>query len=457
MKRNILLLGAGKSASALIRYFSEQSQKEEWQLTVADLSEELAQKKIAGVPGVVAAGLDIRNGQQLENEIAKVTLVISMLPANLHPVVAALCVKLGKHMATASYVSKEMQDLHEEAQRKGVVLLNECGLDPGIDHMSAMELIDKLRSDGAEITSFKSYTGGLVAPASDDNPWGYKFSWNPRNVILAGQGTARFVEDGKLRYIPYHRLFSEIESIAVQTDNSSMHLEGYANRDSLAYRKIYGLESIKTLLRGTLRKKNFCKAWNVFVQLGLTDDTYAIEESENITYGEWVASCLPSGLPGKTLLEKLAAFSHLDPKGEIMQMIAWTEILSDRKTKLASATPAQLLQQLLEEKWKLRDTDRDMIVMQHLLRYKLPHSKGEQEVRASLVSTGDDALHTAMAKTVGLPLALGATLILDNKLSKKGVRIPVDAEIYTPILEALKGYGILFSEERHEHSGVILN
>jgi len=451
MKRTILLLGAGKSSTALIDYFSQHAEKENWQLTVADRSLEAAAEKATGA-AVHAMQLDIQDEPQLREAISGKALVISLLPASLHGNVARLCVQQGVNLATASYVSPEMTELHEEALRRGVTLLNECGLDPGLDHMSAMQLIDRLRKDGAAITSFKSYTGGLVAPESNDNPWGYKFSWNPRNVILAGQGTARYIENGRYQYIPYNRLFQLAEKIAVRSSTSGtsevLHFDGYANRDSLAYRKIYGLDQVPTLLRGTLRQENFCKAWNVFVQLGLTDDTFTVEDSAHLTYAGLVQSFLPSSA-GRTVDENLAAFMQLDPEDEIMEMIRWTGILSGENIGMAKATPAQILQQLLETKWKLRPTDKDMIVMQHRIKYRNANESNEFEILSSLLVKGEDAVRTAMAKTVGLPLASASRMLLNNVLVKKGVVVPVGMELYEPVLQELRHAGILFEEEHH--------
>jgi saccharopine dehydrogenase-like NADP-dependent oxidoreductase len=364
----------------------------------------------------------------------------------MHVDVAADCVEAGVHLATASYVSPGMEALHAGAVRRSVVLLNECGLDPGLDHMSAMALLDSLKNKGADITSFISYTGGLVAPESNDNPWGYKFSWNPRNVILAGQGTARYIENGAYKYVPYHRLFAEAVSVDVNDEGMHMEFDGYANRDSLAYRKTYGLEKVPTLLRGTLRQKNFCKAWQVFVELGMTDDTYVLENSERLSCAEWVHSCIPGRVPGATASARLAAYLRLDPSGEVFHMIEWTGILSDAPLGLTGATPAQALQHLLEKKWVLKPTDRDMIVMQHQVRYREGASANTFEIRSSLVVKGTDARQTAMAKTVGLPLALAAHRLLDGKIKQRGCVVPVFPEIYEPVLSALKTYGIVFHE-----------
>ncbi|HRH67605.1 MAG TPA: saccharopine dehydrogenase C-terminal domain-containing protein, partial [Bacteroidia bacterium] len=298
---------------------------------------------------------------------------------------------------------------------------------------------------GAVLDSFKSFTGGLVAAESNDNPWGYKFSWNPRNVILAGQGTAKYIEDGQYKYIPYNRLFSQVESFFVEGHGN---FDGYANRDSLAYRKIYGLNTIQTLLRGTLRQEGFCKKWNAFVQLGLTDDSYLIEDSEHLTYRAWVEAYLPKSVQGKNIRERLAGFLNLRPEDKILDDIAWTGILEDRLIGLKNASPARILQQLLEEKWMLKKTDIDMIVMQHLFGYTLD---GKKFLRtSSLVVKGENSVFTGMARTVGLPVAIAARFILNGQIKMKGVQVPVYREIYEPILNELSKLGIQFKEKTKE-------
>jgi len=439
--KQILVIGAGRSSTSLIEYLLNNSEQENWKVKVGDISLDLAQQKTANHKNATAIAFDINNEQQRKQEIQAADLVISMLPAFLHMSVAEDCVRYKKHMTTASYVSKEMGGLHEQAVANGVILLNEIGLDPGIDHASAMKIIDEIQEAGGTLTSFKSYCGGLVAPQYNNNPWGYKFSWNPRNVVLAGQGTAQFIDQGAYKYIPYNRLFTQIEMIEVEGHGK---FEGYANRDSLSYRKIYHLDAIPTMLRGTLRMPGFCKAWNVFVKLGLTDDTYKIEASDKLTYAELLQAYLPKG--NQSLKEKLFAFMGSDITEEIWSKIEWLGITGDRKIRLANASPAQLLQDLLEEKWKLEELDKDMIVMQHLISYK--NAKAEtKHITSSLVVIGDDTLHTAMAKTVGVPLAIASKLILQNKINARGVVIPTIKEIYGPVLKELEDFGVKFNEK----------
>ena len=438
--QNILVIGAGRSASSLIHYLLSHSVNENWNVTVGDVSLDLVKQKTAGHTNARAVLFDINNNQQREEEIKRADIVISMLPAFMHMNVAKDCVKFKKHLATASYVSKEMKELDSEAKAAGIILMNEIGLDPGIDHASAMKVIDHIHAQGGELTSFQSFCGGLVAPESNDNPWGYKFSWNPRNVILAGQGTAQFIENGEYKYIPYNRLFTQICPVVVEGFGN---FDAYANRDSLSYRKLYNIENIPTMLRGTLRMPGYCKAWNVFVKLGLTDDTYKIEASDSLTYKQLLEAFLPQGK--QSVKEKLIAFMGNEMDVEALKKIEWLEIMTDRKIRLKDASPAQILQDLLEEKWLLKENDKDMIVMQHEFEYLL---KGQtKKITSSLVVKGEDQTYTAMAKTVGLPLAIVSKLILQGKIKARGVTIPTSKEIYEPVLAELETLGVTFVEK----------
>ena len=441
--KNILVTGAGRSASSLIKYLLDNSTKENWKVTVGDVSLDLVKQKTGNHANARALELDINNQEQREEEIQHADLVISMLPASMHINVAKDCVRFKKHLVTASYVSKEMGELNEEAIKAGVVLINENGLDPGIDHASAMKVIDEIHQQGGELISFKSYCGGLVAPECNDNPWGYKFSWNPRNVILAGQGTAQYIENGEYKYIPYNRLYTQTNTVEVKGYG---RFDAYANRDSLSYRKSYSIENIPTMLRGTLRMEGYCKAWNVFVKLGITDDTYKIEASNTLTYRNLIEAYLPDS--NKTIKEKLTAFMGNDIDADTLSKIELTGILSDEKITLKDAAPAQILQELLERKWKLLEHDKDMIVMQHQFQYKT-RSGDIKNITSSLIVKGEDQTYTAMAKTVGLPLAIVTKLIVQNKITSRGVVIPTIKEIYEPLLKELETLGVKFEEEHH--------
>lgn len=440
MKR-ILILGAGLSSSSLIKYLLDHSEEHDWKVVICDASLELAKKKAENHPRSEVFYFDVFDADQRIAEIQKSDIVISMLPARMHHLVAVDCVKCEVDMVTASYVSDEVKALDKEATAKGVLLLNEIGVDPGIDHMSAMQILDHIREAGGKIINFESSTGGLVAPEYDNNPWNYKFTWNPRNVILAGQGVSQFLHNGKYKYIPYRKLFSRTELVKILDLGE---FEIYPNRDSLKYREIYGLEDIQTMFRGTIRRKGYSEAWNVFVQLGLTDDTFIIEDSATITYREYIDRFLPnnSRLSTESILAKVA---KIDVESDIMEKIIWTGIFENKVIGLEKATPAQVLQHLLEEKWILDPEDKDMIVMHHLFDYEIDGE--EKGLTSTMVVKGTDQVHTAMSITVGVPAAIATKLILTNKINLKGVQVPIVKEIYQPVLEELNAYGIRFIEQ----------
>lgn len=437
----LLIIGAGRSATSLIDYILRNSTRYDWKVTVADMDLNLALAKVNDHPNGTAIRFDIQDQELRRRVISGHDLVISMLPAMMHGDVAGDCVEFGKHMATASYVSADMKALNADAVRKNLLLLNECGLDPGIDHASGMKLIDEITKEGGEITSFRSYCGGLVAPESNDNPWGYKFSWNPRNVVVAGQGTTQYLENGALKFIPYNRLFQQANVIEVDGYGK---FDAYANRDSVSYIDVYGLKNIKTMIRGTLRQHGYCKAWNVFVALGLTDDTSKITHANRLTWNALLDSFLPAGQG--SVKERLKALMGQNWDAETETMMEYLEVFSGKKILLEEGTPAQLLQDLLEEKWKLKPGDKDMIVMQHQFEYSLPGKKDIQHLDSSLVVIGRDQSHTAMALTVGLPLAITVKNFLTGVFSLNGVQTPVHKEIYEPMLKELEEYGIVFTD-----------
>jgi saccharopine dehydrogenase (NADP+, L-glutamate forming) len=437
--QTILILGGGKSSAFLIDYLADTCIRKERRLILADLDLDTSTQKLKNKFRTEARILDLENELDRKNLISEANLVISMLPAFLHPLIAKDCLELHKHFFTASYQSDELLEMRSEISQKGLLFLNECGLDPGLDHMSAMQIIDEAKARGEEIISFKSYCGGLLAPESEDNPWKYKFTWNPRNVVLAGQATSRYIDRGELKFVPYHQLFKRLETIHFPDLGD---FDGYPNRDSLSYRSIYGLEKIPTMLRGTLRRAGYCKAWNVFVQLGMCDDSFQLELPISSTLKDFLNSFLPSN-SALTAEEKLADLMH-DLDFETWEKISWLGFFGTRKLPLSSGSPAQILQSILEEDWKLQPEDRDMIVMQHI--FEIKTSTGIKEIRSSLVSFGKDSTYTAMAKTVGLPLAIAVDLFLDGKIKETGLQLPVSKEIYEPILHQLVSHGIKFIE-----------
>jgi saccharopine dehydrogenase-like NADP-dependent oxidoreductase len=447
--KNILIIGAGKSSSALIKYLLDKSNEESLFLTIGDISTDNAKNLINNHKNAKAIVLDVFDKEQREENIQKSDLVISMLPARFHLDVAKDCITFGKHMVTASYISDEMKALDAEVKENGLVFMNEIGLDPGIDHMSAMQVIDSIKDAGGKMLLFESFCGGIVAPESDNNLWNYKFTWNPRNVVLAGQGgAAMFIQEGTYKYIPYTKLFRRSEFITV---NGSGKFEAIANRDSLKYRTVYGLEGIPTMYRGTIRKVGFSRAWNTFVQLGMTDDSYTIEESENMSYRNFVNLFLAYS-PSDSVELKLRSYLKIDQDDVMWEKLVELDIFNpDKKIRLKNATPAQMLQSILEESWTLAEDDKDMIVMQHLFGYELDGKK--YQIESSFVVLGENQTYTAMSKTVGLPVGIAAIKILKGEIKTPGVQIPISREVYKPILKELEEHGIIFSERKVPYLG----
>lgn len=440
--KNILVIGAGLSASSMLRYFTNNAEKYDWYLKVGDQNGDLAKSKVGHcdrAEGFELNGLDPLQRQPL---IEWADLVVSMLPARFHIDVAKDCIRFKTNLITPSYVSDEMLALDAEAKAAGIIMMNEIGVDPGIDHMSAKKLLDEIEEKGGEMHIFESFTGGLIAPESDDNPWNYKFTWNPRNVVLAGQGSAaKFIQEGQYKYIPYNKLFRRTEVIEIEGYGQ---FEGYANRDSLKYRDIYGLHDIPTIYRGTLRRKNFSKSWDAFVQIGATDDTYILEGSKDMTKRQFINSFLAYN-PTDSVELKLKHYLKIDQDDPIFEKLEWLGIFESTKLDLKEdVSPAAFLQKILEEKWVLKETDKDMIVMWHKFVYRV---NGQfKEVNSHMVSIGEDRTYTAMSNTVGLPVAICAKLILEGTIQLTGVQLPLSKEIYLPILEELEEFDIHFKE-----------
>ena len=425
----------------LIRYFTEESDELDVHVRVGDISLAMAASKVDGCRNCSAFEFDAYNDIQRNREIHKADIVISMLPARMHPLIAKTCIRHKKNMVTASYASNEIREMDFEARKKGIVLMNECGLDPGIDHMSAMQMINRIRDKGYKLLAFESSTGGLVAPGFENNPWQYKFTWNPRNVVLAGKDGARFLHNGKFKYIPYYKLFQRIELIQVPGLGK---FEVYGNRDSLMYRDTYGLENLETMFRGTIRRPGFCEAWNTFVQLGATDDSYVMEDTENLTFRDFINSFMAYRVD-IPVEEKLSLYLDIPMESEMMQRLKWLGIFDKTKIGVPGLTPAKVLQAILEKKWSLEEDDKDMIVMQHQFDYMVNEKR--KKTYSTLSYIGKDSYNTAMAATVGLPLAITSRLILEGKIHLKGVHLPIIKEVYEPVLKELETYGIRFTEE----------
>mgnify|MGYP001266407307 FL=1 len=452
--RTVLIIGAGKSTAFLVKYLLDKSNDEKLYIRLADKNKLAALKLINNHKNGIGIEFDINSKQQRIDEIKKADIVISMLPARFHFEVAKDCLRLKKNLITASYVSNEMQSLNQEVKLKNLLFLNEMGVDPGIDHMSAMQIIDKIKSEGGKMILFESFTGGLIAPESDNNLWNYKFTWNPRNVVLAGQGgAAKFIQEGKFKYIPYNRLFRRTEFLDV---DGYGRFEAYANRDSLKYQNIYGLDDIQTMYRGTIRKVGFGKAWQIFVRLGMTDDSYYITGSENMSYRDFINSFLPYH-PSDSVELKLRHQLKIDQDDILWEKLEELDLFNrNKRVGIKDGTPAQILQKILMDSWTLKQDDKDMIVMYHKFGYILKDKK--HQIDSTMVCIGEDQTYTAMSKTVGLPIAIGAIKVLNGIINEKGVQIPVKKQIYLPILNELKKYGINFKEKKVKYLGYnILN
>ncbi len=438
--KTILVLGAGLSASSLLRYLSERLVSEHWMLKIGNADIEPLTAKYGSNERIQLFKLDASDADQRRSVIAHADLVISMLPAKFHPEVARDCIDLRTDLITPSYVSPAMNALHEEAVLKGVTILNETGVDPGIDHMSAMKIMDKKREEGATLRVFKSFCGGLIAPESDDNSWHYKFTWNPRNVIVAGQGgVAAFRQNKELKYIPYSQLFKRTERFEIDGYGS---FDGYANRDSLKYIDIYNIDEVETIYRGTLRKPDFCQGWDVLIELGLTDDSYILENSRLLSPRQLLNAFLPYH-PIDSVEVKLKKF--LRPEREHL-FVLFQEIgffNGDVLLFEQDASPAALLQILLQSAWILKPSDKDMLVMLH--EFEFEHHEGRTKIASSMVALGEDNVFPALSNTVGLPIGIIAKLML-NGYSNPGVHIPVQKEIYLPVLKELEEFGIKFTD-----------
>lgn len=421
--KNIVVFGAGKSATCLIDYLTRICLEKGWNLTIADSDAENLRKKLVSSPHINPVQLNVENTVERQALIQRADLVISLLPPSLHILIAKDCVFGLKSLLTASYVDDDIRKLVPQIADNKLFFLCEMGLDPGIDHMSAMQIIHRIQDTGAIITSFRSHTGGLVAPESDDNPWHYKVSWNPANVVKAGSGGAVFRQAGEIRRIAYENLFENTGMVDIEPMGC---FAWYPNRDSLSYIPLYGLESTRDFIRTTLRHPDYCSGWKNLIKAGLTVDSESVPLSTK-TISEWSRPLLPFvNKSNQKLYDQLGLFEN--------------EPLPD-----GSRNPAKILQKLIEKNWRMKETDRDMILMLHEFEYFRENQI--HSLRSSLVVMGENALRTAMAKTVGLPLGIAAKLILEGKMPLTGLHIPIIPEIYEPVLKELSLEGIQFREE----------
>ena len=433
MGQTILIIGAGKSATVLIQYLQRKAVENDWYILLADGDAETAKNKWNNAPNGTAVGIDIENDLDRQNLVQKADIVVSMMPAQLHFLVAKDCLQFRKPLFTASYVDDNMRSIATEIESKQLLFLCEMGLDPGIDHMSAMAIIDEIHSKGGKITGFKSHCGGLVAPESDDNPWHYKISWNPRNIILAGKAGAIYLENGATVTKNYPAIFDQTPTVDLPGIGP---LAYYPNRNSLSYIDTYHLHGVKDFVRTTLRYPAFCSGWNAIIQLQLTDEA-VFQLAPNTTVQKWFEQHIQQ----KGLTALLSTFNEDKNIKEQLEFIGLYEPTSIPVQFNSNAT---ILQWLLEGKWKLNAGDKDLVVMLHEIEYSIGNRLFK--IDSSMVLTGDDAIHTAMAKTVGLPLAMGVCAYLKGEINMTGLHIPIDARIYAPILKNLAQEGIVFQE-----------
>ena len=440
--KNILLFGAGKSATCLIDYLVKEVAINDWTLVVCDANLALVQSKLQGAQAATPVSIDVENEADRGALIRKADIVLSLLPASLHYLVAKDCVLYGKHLLNASYIDNQIRHLEEEIKKKNLLFLCEMGLDPGIDHMSAMHIIESIKMKGGIIQSFKSHCGGLVAPESDDNPWHYKVSWNPRNIVTAGCEGAEYLLDKRETKVPYTSVFRNAPAINIP---GIYPLAWYPNRNSMHYIDLYSLAGIQTFVRTTLRHPSFCRGWSKLVNIGFTQTGDFEKIKECKTFKDW----FNVKIARYTAVEKdWNGYLHLyitDPhKDEFAKQIAYLKLESKDTLPPGFTCSADILQFLIENKLRLTDTDKDMIIMLHELEYVMGDKKYSS--KSTLIVKGDDNARTAMAKTVGLPLGIAARLLLQNKLTVRGLHIPIIQEIYGQILPALEEYGIRFEE-----------
>ena len=391
-------------------------------------------------PKIITKIFDVNDKKQREKIVINQSIVISMLPAKYHFLIAIECLKSNINLVTASYISDELMKLDYEVKKKNLLFLNEVGLDPGLDHMSALKLIKEIKNENGKIKSFKSHCGGLIHPKYDNNPWNYKFTWNPRNVVLAAKGQAKFLKKNKIVQVNYPDVFNQTEKINIDQLGD---FDSYANRDSLKYIKLYGLDEIDTMFRGTLRRKGFCESWEIIALLGLTDDEVYLN-TFNKSYKDLILSQLFNKENVIDLKKEIELKVSRKISEETYNKLLWTELFTcNRKLKNEKMTLAQIVESLLVKKWNFEEKDKDMIVMQHDFKYQKNNRLLNK--KSTLVVYGDENF-SAMSKTVGLPLAIATKLILENKINYYGVKIPDISMIYEPILKELEDYKINFNE-----------
>ncbi len=444
--KKILVLGAGQSTPYLIHYLLEASQENDWFVTVGDLDLGLAQQRVGHSPKAEACQFDVNDADLRESLIRAHDVVVCMMPAFLQPVIATDCVRLKTPMISASYRSSEVRDLNRDAQRHGVLLLCEMGLDPGLDHMSAISLINRIHDNGGSITDFCSYGAGLPAPDQELNPLRYVITWNPRNVVMAGEAGAQYLENGRIKLIPHHNVFDRTWPLDVESVGT---LEAYANRDSLSYMKLFGLKHARTMIRGTLRYPGWSETWGALVHLGMPNETLRIPDLAQRSPREVVEMFLPLNLDSDEVKvdERVARHLGISLTGRVMDKLRWLGLFDEEPCGCEGDTSAALLTRILRRKLPLGE-QRDMVVLKHQLDVQY-EGRAAERIVSTMVAKGDPGGFTAMSKSVGLPAAIGVKLLLTGRLNLKGTQIPTHPSIYEPVLEELSQAGLAFNETSH--------
>ena len=439
--QTILIAGAGKSSIYLIQYLLTLAPRNKWRVIVADGDENAIAEKIKGSSYAEAAVIDITKATDREPLVKRADIVVSLMPPHLHIHLAKDCLKHKKNLITSSYISDELKGMDKAVKEAGLMFMCEMGLDPGIDHMTANKIIHSIHRVAGSITSFKSYCGGMIAPESDNNPWHYKFSWNPKNIITAGLGGSKYLQNGKEVEVPYEKIFEHNKKVKV--DDLGL-LAFYPNRDSLHYLDIYDVPDIKTFMRATLRHPTFCKGWQALITLGLTNQDDAFD-TKGHTHSSWIRNKL--NIKGKGVIaHHVAALLNVSPEDKVISMLQWLGLFDETPLKPAKSSSGEILLELLLEKWKMASVDKDMVVMQHEVEYV--HKGKKITLTSSMVIKGENREYSAMAKTVGMPMGILTRMVLNKKINPpKGVLLPTMAAIYRPVLTELAHHGIVFTEE----------
>ena len=444
--KHILILGAGQSSTYLIAHLLELAESKQWFVRVGDIDLDLARECVAGHPRGEAMLFDVNDAILRSIHVAQADVVINMLPPTFQHLVAWECVTHGRHMLSASYRDQSVRDLGPDAKRKGVLLLCELGLDPGIDHMSAMALIRSVREDGGRIDSFCSYGSGIPALGQEHNPLRYVITWNPRNVAMAGEAGAQYLEHGRIKMVPFHQVF--LTTWPVEVKGVGM-LEAYPNRDSMAYLESFGLEDVETMIRGTLRYPGWSETWAQIVSLGLPNEGLRIPDLARRSYREVVEMFLPLNITESSVEQRTARLLGISPTGRIMENLTWLGLFSDELIGCQGETAAAMLIHMLDTKLPLTEGMRDLIILLHRLEVSYPDdSRPPERITSTLLSEGEAGGSTAMSRTVGLPTAIVTRLLLEDKLPLTGSQIPLHPSIYEPVLRELAEAGLTFAEER---------